>query len=678
MGLSRFERLTPPSADHRLLARFADEQDATAFAELVRRHGPAVFGVCRRMLGHHQDAEDATQAVFVVLARNAAAIRRRTSVAAWLHGVAVRVCRKALGRRKKLAPLPAEPAAEPTWNDGLRAIDDALAALPESLRQPVVLCYLNGLTRDEAAAELGVGEATLRGRLDRGKERLRKELARRGIALSVGLVAAGLTVQPLSAATVVAVRDAAVGAAPLSASVQSLTTTGVLPMPTLKFWLAGSAAMALLLASGYVWIFLHPPPAAHADTFANLSKPDPKAGKVEAKLEGVWVANQSADGGKVTRDIRLQFVDAEHLVWELTHTSNTLPAPQVITLRLKYQISKEGELKCEVLERWNGVDKMAKLPENDQKPRVYSMTWEKDGNSFTLKVVPESESPWATMVFTRGGEPAKAAADPLVPETLTKIDRKIAKLPKFTSEKPGYCLLAFGEKAEFKVWVVLDGDNLHIDRNGNGGLTDDAPVKANAALSNPPRSYVFPATEIGAEKEQKWAVNLSTLSVGATQPAAILVATREGSTPQKVGPTDFRFADTPDTARVVHFGSKVLAVRPSLTMPSVLEEGQKVEFRVQVGTPGVGAGSFASVTNDGLNKKANPVAEFTFQPAKPGDKPVVVKAELKERCCGDQFFAAVEVPKETTGHKAAVTIRFPDYPHGSVAAFTGEVPVARK
>lgn len=450
-------------------------------------------------------------------------------------------------------------------------------------------------------------------------------------------------------------------------------------MSSLKFWLAGSAAMALMLAGGFVWVFLQPAPTAHADTFTSLTKPDPKAGKVEAKLEGVWVSTTEADGGKVRRDIRLQFVDAEHLVWELTNTQHNLPAPHLVTLKMKYQITKEGELKAEALERWNGVDKMAKLHENDQKPRVYSMTWDKDGKSFTLKVVPESDSPWATMVFTRGGAKAELPADPLVPETLTKVDRKIAKLPKFTSEKPGYCLLAFGEKADVKVWVVLDGDTLIVDANGNGDLTDDAPVKANASMSNPPKGYVFEAGRVGGEKdEQKWTLGVSTVTVGASQPAAILMVTREGSTPQKVGPMDFRFTDTPDAARLVHFGSKVLAVRPSITMPSVLSDSEKVDFRVQVGTPGVGAGSFASVTNDGLNKKANPVAEFTFQPAKPGDKPVVVKAELKERCCGDQFFAAVEVPKDTAGSKAAVTIRFPDYPHGTVAVFTGEVPVARK
>lgn len=677
MTFGRMMPVGPPAADHVLLARFADERDETAFGELVRRHGPAVFGVCRRMLGHHQDAEDAAQAVFVVLARHAAGIRRRESVAAWLHGVAVRVCRKVQSRRKPTAPLAAEPAAEPSWHDGLRAIDDAIAALPEPLRRPVVLCYLHGMTRDEAAAELGLNDTTFRGRLDRGKERLRKELARRGFPLAAGLIAAGLTTPRLSAATVNTVVGIAVGSAPLAAPIRSLIT-GVLPMSHVKLWIAGLVAGGLLAAGVVGWVCLAPAPTAQADTFAKLAKADPKAGKADTKLGGVWVAHQEADDGKVKRDTRIQFVDAEHLVWEVTLTQHNLPASQFVTLRMKYEITGEGVLKAEVLEKWHGEDKLAKLPVSDQKPRVYAMTWDKEGKAFTLKAVPESDSPWATMPFTRGGEKEKPPADPMVPEALTTIDRKIGKLPRFATDTPGYLLLAFGPKADFKAWVVLDGDTLYVDANGNGDLTDDAPVKFSASESTPPKSYVFQASGIGpAKDEKKWSLGLSTFPVsGATAKAVILTATRDVRT-QKVGPMDFRFTDSAETARVVHFGSGVLAVRPSLTMPSVLEEGETVDFRVQVGTPGVGAGSFASVSNAGLNKTANPVAEFTFPPAKPGDKPVSVKAELKERCCGDQFFAAVPVPKGTTG-KASVTVRFPDYPHGPVTPFAGELPVVTK
>ena len=664
-----------PAGDAGPLARFLSDRDEAAFAALVNRHGPVVLGVCKRLLGNHHDAEDAAQAVFVVLARKAGSIHKRQDVAAWLHGVTVRVCRKALARRKPTLPLAAEPAVEPTWQDGLRTIDEALATLPDQLREPLVLCHLHGLTRDEAAAHLGLSESTLRGRLDRGKERLRRELERRGFPLAVGLIGTALTTNPLPAATTAAILELALGLRPLPETVHALTH-GVTPMRHLKYWIAGGVAVGLLAVGGG-WLYLQP--TARADPFTQLAKPDVKAGRVPAKLDGTWAAAVSVEGGRLRRDTRLKFVDDTHLVWELTQTQSDLPAPQVITLKMKYEITKDGELRMDVLEKWFGEDKMAKLSEADQKPRVYSMTWDKDGKGFTLKTVPASDSPWATLTFARGEEKAKPAADPLVPEALTKIDRKIAKRPKFAAEKPGYCLLAFGPDAGFRAWVVLDGDKLYVDRNGNGDLTDDEAVAFRPGESTPPKAYVFEVGGIGdAKQEKKYKLNVSTLAVGASQPAAVFVVTRDGAPVQKVGPTDFRFTDNPADARVIHVGSAVLAVRPSLTMPGVLDAARAEDFRVQVGTPGVGAGSFASVGNDGLAKGVYPVAEFTFQSAKLGDKPVVRTVELKERCCGDQFFAEVEVPKDTVGDRAAVTIRFPNYPHGSVTPFTGEVPVNRK
>ncbi|MEO2088982.1 MAG: RNA polymerase sigma factor, partial [Gemmataceae bacterium] len=417
MPLGRFLHTTlapRPAADADLLARFVADRDEAAFATLLARHGPAVFGVCRRILGHTHDAEDAAQAVFVVLARNAAAIRRRTSLAAWLHGVAVRVCRKALARRRPTTPIAAEPVVKQpaSWEDGLRAIDEALSTLPESLRQPLVLCYLNGLSRDEAAAELGLGEATFRGRLDRGKARLRRELERRGFPLAVGLIGTALTTNPLPAATLHATLDVALGAVPPPAPVAPLTT-GVLSVPHLKIWLTGLFVVSLLAAG----VCLYLQPTAHADPFTHLTQPDPKAGKAEARLDGVWTATQEA--GMTKRDTRLQFVDGQHLVWETTVTQSNLPAPIVMTLKMKYQITKEGELKAEVLEKWAGEDKL-KPSENDLKPRTYTITWEKDGKSFTLKTVPASDSPWATLAFTRGEEKVKVV-DPLVPDSLAKI-----------------------------------------------------------------------------------------------------------------------------------------------------------------------------------------------------------------------------------------------------------------
>ncbi len=183
-------------ADAALLERFTDERDETAFTALVRRHGPMVLSVCRRVLRHEADAEDAWQATFLVLARRAASIRKRGSLGSWLHGTAYRIAahlRQELARRhvreQPAAEVPETSASEVSWREVQEILDEELGRLPEKYRLPIVLCYLEGKTRDEAARELGWGVDTLRGRLERGRERLRGRLARRGVTLSAVLLA---------------------------------------------------------------------------------------------------------------------------------------------------------------------------------------------------------------------------------------------------------------------------------------------------------------------------------------------------------------------------------------------------------------------------------------------------------------------------------------------------------
>ena len=185
--LHRVRRLAagPAAApgDAELLARFVAARDGEAFAALVARHGPLVWGVCRRLLADPRDAEDAFQAAFLVLARRAAAVRPAGALAAWLHGVARRVAlkaRAAAARRRPRQPGPLaadppdrrpEPLDELSARDLLAVIDEEVARLPAGYRLPVVLCYLEGRTQDEAARLLGWTAGTLRGRLDRGRGR---------------------------------------------------------------------------------------------------------------------------------------------------------------------------------------------------------------------------------------------------------------------------------------------------------------------------------------------------------------------------------------------------------------------------------------------------------------------------------------------------------------------------
>ena len=184
-------------SDRQLLGHYAASKEDAAFAVLVERHAPMVLGVCRRVLSHNQDAEDACQAAFLVLARKAGAIRKRDSLRCWLHGVAYRV---ASNLRKQRLRRPADPLAEAaippddiSWREVQRILDEELLRLPEQFRLPLILCYLEGKTRDEAAEELGWTASTFRGRLVRGRERLRKRLESKGVGLTAGLLAALLS-----------------------------------------------------------------------------------------------------------------------------------------------------------------------------------------------------------------------------------------------------------------------------------------------------------------------------------------------------------------------------------------------------------------------------------------------------------------------------------------------------
>jgi RNA polymerase sigma factor (sigma-70 family) len=187
-------------SDRELLERFVAHKDEAAFAALVERHGRMVLGVCRRLLGSAHDAEDACQAAFLVLAQKAGSIRKAASLASWLHGVAARVAahlrrqRLRQGRYERATPavVPADPAAEVSWREVQGLLDEELGRLPEKLRAPLVLCYLDGRTRDAAARQLGLPITCLHGRLERGRKMLCERLARRGVTLSAALVSAAV------------------------------------------------------------------------------------------------------------------------------------------------------------------------------------------------------------------------------------------------------------------------------------------------------------------------------------------------------------------------------------------------------------------------------------------------------------------------------------------------------
>lgn len=213
-------------SDAHLLERFATRHSEGAFAVLVERHGPLVQSVCRRVLNDAHDAEDAFQATFLILARKAQTIQKHQSLASWLYKVAYRIALRAranISRRRTqekeaLQTTPPPTSAEAAQRELGQVLDEEVQRLPEKYRAPVTLCYLQGQTNEEAAQQLSCPTGTLKVRLMRARDLLRKRLARRGIGLTV----AGLTTLLLQNAA-----QAAAPAALVNATITAATTGGV-------------------------------------------------------------------------------------------------------------------------------------------------------------------------------------------------------------------------------------------------------------------------------------------------------------------------------------------------------------------------------------------------------------------------------------------------------------------
>ncbi len=216
-------------SDGLLLERFAARRDEAAFAELVRRHGPTVFGVCRRVLGNAADADDAFQATFMVLARKAGSLRQSGSVGSWLYGVAqrtalkarTRVARRRLHEGKAVKPATHDAADDVVWRDLWPVLDEELGRLPEKYRAPVVLCYLEGKTQEEAARLLGWPTGTVATRLNRARDQLRDRLTRRGLTLTGGTLAAAFAENLAPAAVPASLAETTIKAAILFAAGRS-------------------------------------------------------------------------------------------------------------------------------------------------------------------------------------------------------------------------------------------------------------------------------------------------------------------------------------------------------------------------------------------------------------------------------------------------------------------------
>jgi RNA polymerase sigma factor (sigma-70 family) len=274
--------------DGQLLECFLSRRDGAAMEALVRRHGPMVWSVCRRLLNHH-DAEDAFQATFLVLVRKAVSIVPREMVANWLYGVAHQTALKARatvakrkGRERQMTDMP-EPVSGPSnrtaamekalWPDLQPLLDQELSRLPDKYRAAIVLCDLDGKTRKEAARQLGLPEGTIASRLARARTMLAKRLSRYAPTISGGTLAVMLSQNasacvpaPVLSATIKTATVFAVGktaaAGVVSAKVVALTEGVLRTMLLTKLKITTAALMMLTLACYGFTVLVHMAPAS--------------------------------------------------------------------------------------------------------------------------------------------------------------------------------------------------------------------------------------------------------------------------------------------------------------------------------------------------------------------------------------------------------------------------------
>lgn len=318
-GVRRGDNLT----DRQLLERFALLREETAFAALVERHGPVVLGLCRRMLHNAHDADDAFQATFLVLVRRAGSIRNRDSVGSWLYGVAYRVALEARTRsaRRRVRETEAatmttpdswenEPIAPETgressadWRELRPMLDAELYRLPEKYRAPVILCYLEGKTNEEAAEQLAWPTGTVKGRLSRARDLLRARLNRRGVALSVAalvpLFAERATASvPPALASLTVQSSLAMAAGKVLASTPAVALAEGVCRTMMRTTLARIAPVVFfagLLFAG-VGMAVYGSLAAEPKKDAGTAAPPPL---LRSAKSGLWSAAATWEGGKV-------------------------------------------------------------------------------------------------------------------------------------------------------------------------------------------------------------------------------------------------------------------------------------------------------------------------------------------------------------------------------------------
>jgi RNA polymerase sigma factor (sigma-70 family) len=354
-------------SEWQLLERYLEQRDELAFEALVSRHGPMVLGVCRRMLGNYaSDVDDAFQATFLVLVRRARQLGPRDAIGPWLYGVASRVALRArsqAARHRRYEPIalefPVVAPSDPRVDAELvEVLDQELSQLPSRYRAPLVLCYLEGRTHEEAARDLGWPVGTVKGRLARARELLRSRLTRRGLAPTAGVLASYLAPpatsaleRPLIEQTVTSSFQLAAGQSVhqvVSASITSLVEGVLAAMIVSKLKWAALAAFVTGVAFTSAGVLARQdsrkkpePPTAYAKKAV-----EPGSEKTTGKADTPAPKEKGETENASALDPRQQLVEAARSAYRATweaYRSGHASAEQVHDVSRRWREAQEGD-----------------------------------------------------------------------------------------------------------------------------------------------------------------------------------------------------------------------------------------------------------------------------------------------------------------------------------------------
>ncbi len=431
--------------DAQLVERYLHSRDELAFELLVWRHGGMVLDLCRRILFQSADAEDAFQATFLTLVRKMHTIGKHGSVGSWLYKVAYRIAMEAKARsmrrtvveRRARVRLPALPEDEASQREVLPILEDEISRLPERYRAPFILCCLEGRSLEEAARQLGCPRATVGTRVSRARQKLRDRLARRGVVLSAGSIAALLVPSPASAAPPAALvepilraalalsQHGAIAPGTVAASVLALVDAVSRPSRPWTIWLL--AALLLTGAGAGVLGAVHYKKATPL-LEPSFALPSPSAVDVPGTPHG-WVAwSDQPTHFKVGRDAGIVHGGRVSGYVELDDTASTARAVlrQAVQadayrgrrVRLRGWLRSSGEGQTGLFLRVDGVDLMLGLANMDDRPLVGASDWQQ----FAVVLDASAEAAEITFGLWRNGSGRTWADD----FTLDTVARDIA------------------------------------------------------------------------------------------------------------------------------------------------------------------------------------------------------------------------------------------------------------